>query len=172
MSKKTNSQTKFKLNLTKKQIKRILIVLVCFLMAATLIYEFGRIDMGIWGESNSMKQLRADPLAKKDLLGMVLIQSDEEPNQSFMDLQTPHVDHWFLPKNKSLEEARAEVIKYAEENGWTRKETNTDNDRYWSGTKFGGVSYDINLSVTIEDPDNKSHSAYHFSTKSVRVSLR
>ena len=89
-----------------------------------------------------------------------------------MDLQTPHVDHWFLPTNKSLEEARAEVIKYAEENGWTRKETNMDNDRYWSGIKFGGVSYDINLSVTIEDPDNKSHSAYHFSTKSVRVSLR
>ena len=172
MSKKTNPLTKFKINITKKQIKRIIIVLVCFLMAATLIYEFGRSDMHIWGESNSMKQLRADPLAKKDLLGMVLIQSDEEPNQSFMDLQAPHVDHWFLPKNKSLEEAQAEVIKYAEENGWTRKETNTDNDRYWSGTKFGGVSYDINLSVTIEDPDNKSHSAYHFSVKSVRVSLR
>ena len=79
MSKKTNPLTKFKINITKKQIKRIIIVLVCFLMAATLIYEFGRIDMGIWGESNSMKQLRADPLAKTDLLGMVLIQSDEEP---------------------------------------------------------------------------------------------
>ena len=171
MSKKTNPLTKFKINITKKQIKRIIIVLVCFLMAATLIYEFGRIDMGIWGESNSMKQLRADPLAKKDLLGMVLIQSDEEPNQSFMDLQTPHVDHWFLPKNKSLEEARAEVIKYAEENGWTESPTSDDSDGIWWGIKPVNTEYDIDLFIQIEDPYNKSHSLYQFSVKSVRVSL-
>lgn len=118
--------------------KRLIFVGIGLILAPFLVfwgYETGRHD-GWWGDSDSVKMLKREPIASVDFPSIDnLYYETTPPQEENFKTPPPYVRRWLGSDTLSQEETFREIIAFAEEDGWVGY-SNDDTYNHWSGYKI------------------------------------
>ena len=117
----------------KKRLIFVAIGLVILSLAAFGIYETGR-HSGWWGDSDSVKILRSEPIATKEFADIETLLYETTPPQEDNYKAPPYVRRWLASEILNQEEVFRRVIEFAKKDGWARYSDQDAND-HWSGYK-------------------------------------
>ncbi|MBS7346693.1 MAG: hypothetical protein KIG14_03205, partial [Candidatus Sacchiramonaceae bacterium] len=143
--------------------KRLIFVGIGLILAPFLVfwgYETGRHD-GWWGDSDSVKMLKREPIASVDFPSIDnLYYETTPPQEENFKTPPPYVRRWLGSDTLSQEETFREIIAFAEEDGWVKQEESFLNQYYWLGYKIDNKGRKMKLKITKIERNNE----YYFQT--------
>lgn len=152
MGQKTTKKTTTKSASRQKKIIKWLIIAVAAAVAVFGVYEVGR-HGGYWGEPDTLRMIKKEKLASKNLLGMELLSSEQDgEGHLVVKTVTPSVTREFKAANGNVDETIESIVTYAEQDGWAYDPSTyaTQDDR-WIWRK---LKNDTRLVLYIEKREN------------------
>ena len=156
----------------KKRLFFVMIGLVLIIPLASFgIYETGR-HSGWWGDSDSVRALRREPMAAKDLLGMELVHSQETPRAEDNYKSYPYMRRWFeVPEGEDMEVAMEKVVDAAVKDGWEKQKFEFK-DSEWYGKKTSQEEQNMNIYIKLQIPsDNDPYYNYRYKAPVIIVRI-
>lgn len=124
--------------------KRILLIGLA-IMIGLIGWEAGRY-LNLWGEPNELLVIKAEKVAKPDLMGLELVSSEQRGEGSLVGKTvSPSVQRIFKPENGDVDATIQKIIKLAEEDGWVYDEETSLNERWVARKK----KYIFNLTFSV-----------------------
>ncbi len=143
--------------------KRLIFIGIGLILAPFLVfwgYETGRHD-GWWGDSDSVKMLKHEPIASVDFPSIDnLYYETTPPQEENFKTPPPYVHRWLGSDTLSQEEIFRSIIAFAEEDGWLKQEESFLNQYYWLGYKIDNKDRKMKLKITKIERNNE----YYFQT--------
>lgn len=139
MAKKSNFGTVFVKN------KKSFLLVGLAILVGFVGWETGRY-LNLWGEPNELLVIKAEKVAKPNLLGLELASSKERGQGSLVGKTvSPSVQRVFKPKDGDMDATIKQIVKLAEEDGWVYdKRISAQNE--WAGKKKSR-RFDLVLSI-------------------------
>lgn len=139
MAKKSNFGTVFVKN------KKSLLLVGLAILVSFAGWETGRY-LNLWGEPNELLAIKAEKVAKPDLLGLELASSKERGQGSLVGKTvSPSVQRVFKPKDGDVDATIKQIVKLAEEDGWAYDKETSLGERWVARKK----KYGFNLTLSI-----------------------
>lgn len=128
----------------KPTIKKVAIWLVAIIVLLG-VYELGR-QGGLWGAPDALRLIRSEKIARKDLLGLKLISSEERGvNSLIRKTVTPSIENTFKPIDGDVDKTIEKIVQYAKADGWVYDDSYVAD--IWIGRKHPRKNIELVLSV-------------------------
>lgn len=150
MTSRPKSNTPNKEPERRRQIIKRVIIAGIVLVAVFGVYELGR-QYHYWGEPDTLRALKTEPITNKKLLGLELVRSEQKGQGEIAMIETPapSVTHEFRAQTDGVEATKQRIINYAESDGWVYDPTvYSQDENNWLWRKQGKESPRMTLVVT------------------------
>ena len=118
MSDKTTRKTPSKPNLKSKRAITWAVIVIASVALLFGVYEVGRYN-NKWGEPDTLRAIKTEKLASKDLLELKLISSSQQGEGSFVSkILTSSVTREFEPGGDGIDATVSKIVEFAEADGW------------------------------------------------------